>query len=87
MTSAAHTIVTDLHPVHTRLVTLAGPERFLIGFGVVDLPPETRGRKGRRLRRACRKEGGHYWHPANAMIEWGCCNCGARRDGNPKDGT
>jgi len=39
-----------------------------------------------KVHRACRKSGGHYWHPADAMIEWFCCNCGADRDGMPRDG-
>jgi hypothetical protein len=37
--------------------------------------------------RACKKNGGHWWHPADAMIEWFCCRCGKDRDGMPKDGT
>lgn len=37
---------------------------------------------------ACRKSGGHYWHPEpGAMIDWFCCQCNAKRDGMPKDGT
>lgn len=27
----------------------------------------------------------HHWHPANAMILWECCRCGADRDGMPTD--
>lgn len=36
---------------------------------------------------ACKRQGGHWWHPADAMIEWFCCRCGKDRDGMPKDGT
>jgi hypothetical protein len=48
-------------------------------------PPRVRDRW--KSRRACRAAGGHWWHPADAMIEWFCCRCGADRDGMPKDGT
>lgn len=37
----------------------------------------------RRLERQCRKTLGHCWHPADAMIAWFCCNCGADEDGMP----
>jgi hypothetical protein len=40
-----------------------------------------------RDRRACRRRGGHWWHPADPMIGWFCCQCGAERDGMPRDGT
>jgi hypothetical protein len=40
-----------------------------------------------RDRRACWVRGGHWWHPADEMIAWFCCQCGAQRDGMPKDGT
>jgi hypothetical protein len=36
---------------------------------------------------ACKRQGGHWWHPADPMIEWFCCRCGKSRDGMPKDGT
>jgi hypothetical protein len=39
-----------------------------------------------RRERRCRQAGGHWWHPADAMIRWFCCRCGADRDGMPKDG-
>ena len=32
-------------------------------------------------------QSGHWWHPADPMIAWFCCQCGAERDGMPKDGT
>jgi len=35
---------------------------------------------------ACRRSGGHWWHPGDGMIDWFCCQCGAERDGCPKDG-
>lgn len=34
---------------------------------------------------ACQNRGGHWWHPEN-MIDWFCCQCGAVREGIPKDG-
>jgi hypothetical protein len=40
-----------------------------------------------RLERACKRNGGHWWHPADPMIEWFCCRCGKDRDGTPQDGT
>jgi hypothetical protein len=41
----------------------------------------------RRVEKNCRKGGGHFWHPDSGMIDWFCCNCGAERDGMPKDGS
>jgi hypothetical protein len=40
-----------------------------------------------RKQRACKRNGGHWWHPADPMIEWFCCRCGKDRDGTPQDGT
>jgi hypothetical protein len=40
-----------------------------------------------KQQRACYKAGGHWWHPADAMIAWFCCRCGAERDGMPQDGS
>jgi hypothetical protein len=40
-----------------------------------------------QARLACRRRDGHFWHPADAMIAWYCCNCGTERDGMPQDGT
>lgn len=50
-------------------------------------PIHPNGLLGWKTRRACRKAGGHWWHPSDAMVEWRCCNCGATTDGNPKDGS
>jgi hypothetical protein len=36
-----------------------------------------------RQERACRKALGHCWHPADGMIAWFCCACGADEDGMP----
>lgn len=51
------------------------------------IPDEQRGWAGFKARRACRKKGGHWWDPVDPMIGWGCCNCGARTDGCPWDGS
>lgn len=40
-----------------------------------------------RTERACRRRGGHWWHPTDAMIGWACCQCGKPTDGMPKDGS
>jgi hypothetical protein len=40
-----------------------------------------------KIRRRCRRNGGHWWHPADPMIAWFCCRCGKERDGSPQDGT
>lgn len=51
-------------------------------------PLGARGLLGWQMRRACRRSGGHWWHPEVAsMIGWFCCACGAVRDGGPRDGT
>lgn len=49
----------------------------------------TEGRWDRqRMKRDCRRAGGHWWHCIDPMgTEWQCCRCPANRDGNPKDGT
>lgn len=70
------------HPVHTRWVSPTPGVWF----------PERPAREARwldqwRLERACKRNGGHWWHPADPMIEWFCCRCGKDRDGLPKDGT
>jgi hypothetical protein len=39
------------------------------------------------LRRDCRHQGGHFWHPEGAMIDWFCCFCGKQTDGMPEDGS
>lgn len=67
------------HPEH---VTLAGTTGWL-----PVRPHNVPGLRTWKQRRACRKAGGHWWHPADPMIEWFCCQCGASRDGAPRDGT
>lgn len=52
-----------------------------------EVPEHPRGWRGFKARRACRKHGGHWWIPADAMIAWKCRACGAERDGMPKDGS
>lgn len=37
--------------------------------------------------RACHKQGGHWWHPDDGMIDWFCCQCGKETDGMPEDGS
>lgn len=72
-------MTTAVHPPHHATVHPSGfPARPL-----VDSSPWHRW----KARRACRRAGGHWWHPADAMIEWFCCVCGADRDGTPRDGT
>lgn len=39
-----------------------------------------------KVERACKKRGGHWWHPDSGMIDWFCCQCGKETDGMPKDG-
>jgi hypothetical protein len=76
------------HPAHLNMRQVAPPrEGNPKGIWDVAFPPEPTGWAGWRQRRQCRKRGGHWWHPADAMIEWRCCACGASRDGMPKDGT
>jgi hypothetical protein len=69
------------HPPHHVFERLGTAELF------PSVPIEPRGWFGFQRRRQCRRDGGHWWHPTDASIEWGCCRCGARRDGMPKDGT
>jgi hypothetical protein len=71
------------HPQHGAMVR--GPS------GGVDFPAkplqDTSPWHQWRRQRACHKAGGHWWHPADAMIEWFCCQCGVNRDGIPQDGS
>jgi hypothetical protein len=68
-----------LHPPHVAVERATGlPARPL-----QDTSPWWRWRR----RRACRRAGGHWWHPADAMIAWFCCQCGTDRDGMPRDGS
>jgi len=69
------------HPEHRVMREVAK------GIWDVAFPVHPKGWAGVRTRRACRKAGGHWWHPADAMILWRCCQCGADRDGMPMDGT
>lgn len=57
------------------------------GVWTVSFPIHPKGWLGWKARRACHKAGGHWWHPADPMILWRCCQCGADRDGMPKDGS
>lgn len=57
-------------------------EAFPGGPYVAVAPLRASWRVQRRLERAC----SHHWHPADPMIRWFCCNCGADRDGMPQDG-
>lgn len=71
------------HPLHTAWVS---PTRGGVWFPAK--PAREQRWWDQRLReRACKKNGGHWWHPADPMIEWFCCQCGKDRDGMPKDGT
>jgi hypothetical protein len=65
------------HPVHENHREVAP------GIWDIAFPAHPRGMLGWQVRRRCRKSGGHWWHPADAMIEWKCCVCGASRDGMP----
>jgi hypothetical protein len=71
------------HPQHGAMVR--GPS------GGVDFPAkplqDTSPWHQWRRQRACHKAGGHWWHPADAMIAWFCCQCGVNRDGIPQDGS
>lgn len=68
------------HPRHRTVV------RNGFRFDSPAFPVHPTGWMGFKARRACRKKGGHWWHPADAMILWKCCACGASRDGIPLDG-
>jgi hypothetical protein len=45
------------------------------------IPIRPTGLLGWKVRRACRKSGGHYFH-ANRRWGWSCCECGYEDD-NP----
>jgi hypothetical protein len=41
-----------------------------------------------RVRRECRRRGGHWWHPLSGHpVDWFCCACGVLTDGSPRDGA
>jgi len=69
------------HPEHHTLVRRAG--------GVAFPAKPLRASFWLQVRRQhdCRTAGGHWWHPADPMIAWFCCQCGAERDGMPQDGS
>jgi len=68
------------HPEHTVM------RENVSGWWVPGIPLHPHGWFGFKARRACRERGGHWWHP-DFESGWGCCQCGARRDGMPEDGT
>jgi hypothetical protein len=73
---------TDGHPLHQDWVSPTG------GVWFPSQPERLTGWLAQaRRQRTCKQAGGHWWHPADAMIAWFCCRCGAERDGMPKDGT
>lgn len=86
-----HNTETDapIHPEHKVMRQTVKPEHTTHGKGIWEpaFPIHPKGWLGVKTRRACRKRGGHWWHPADAMILWKCCQCGADRDGMPKDGS
>jgi hypothetical protein len=69
------------HPEHRAVVRRARgvvePARPAPGSGWVAL----------QRRRACRRDGGHWWHPVTGMgVDWFCCQCGTERQGPLGDG-
>jgi hypothetical protein len=74
--------VTVPHPPH-EVMTEVAP-----GIWNVSAPIRPTGFAGWKARHACRKRGGHWWHPSpGTLVDWFCCQCGAERDGWPEDGT
>jgi hypothetical protein len=69
------------HPPHHSVVRLDG------GIEFTAKPLRASYWLQRRRQRDCHRNGGHWWHPADPMIAWFCCNCGAERDGMPQDGS
>lgn len=70
------------HPEHTMQREIAP------GVWDIAFPMHPKGWLGFKVRRACRKRGGHWWHPEpGTMIDWRCCACGAAADGMPRDGS
>jgi hypothetical protein len=79
--------ITDSHMDNPETSGLRHPEHpVLFRDGTVAFPIHPSGLLGWKTRRACKESGGHWWHPSDAMIEWKCCQCGASRDGMPRDG-
>lgn len=78
-----------VHPPH--MLWQAAPDAVRTGQGgrvwSVAWPDKEPGRWAQwRRERACARDGGHFWHPGDAMILWFCCRCGKDTDGWPKDG-
>jgi hypothetical protein len=69
------------HPNHANLAQVTP------GVWRPSKPLHPSGLLGWKVRRSCRRSGGHWWHPIGPMIGWFCCQCGAERDGIPMDGT
>jgi hypothetical protein len=69
----------------TGMATIHHQTRAEVAPGVWDVarPARARGLLRWRIERQCRKTLGHCWHPADAMIGWFCCGCGADEDGMP----
>lgn len=70
------------HPLHVEWVAPSGS-----GVWFPARPERLGWWSQRRHERACRRLGGHWWHPADAMITWFCCLCGKETDGMPQDGS
>lgn len=70
------------HPEHVSL-ELKGGVFWVPARPIEDTSPLHRWRDWHR----CKKAGGHWWHPYDAMIDWFCCQCGKITSGMPKDGT
>jgi hypothetical protein len=82
---AVRPVPADGHPEHMPGTAVLGPDHERIEM------PSRRGRLASgwqqwRRERECRGMGGHWWHPADAMIAWFCCVCDKERDGMPRDG-
>jgi len=76
------------HPLHTRWERTVRPRDGHTGAWFPLRPMREQRWWDQWLReRMCKKNGGHWWHPADPMIEWFCCRCGKDRDGTPQDGT
>lgn len=72
----------NTHPEHLTMAEVAA------GVWEVSQPIRPTGLLGWRIRRACRRRGGHWWHPTpGSLIDWFCCQCGQECDGWPKDGS
>jgi hypothetical protein len=82
---AVRPVPDDGHPEHPVGTPVLGPD----GDRVEMPEPPARWKPWWRQwarQRACRRMGGHWWHPADPMIAWACCVCGRETDGMPEDG-